>query len=154
MNWNERDVELYLKEKQYIDTAIVPLLPVTLGENIKQAASQGEFVNLLTLHLERQFRGRMLLLPSLSYLSETEENKKIILLQEWEAKIKESGFSHIFYITSDSSWREMKDVNLSQLIWLPSIPMEHMDEQYKHSILEDQVKQLINIIVQKWQNNK
>ncbi|PTY84022.1 hypothetical protein B5V90_16235 [Heyndrickxia sporothermodurans] len=29
-----------------------------------------------------------------------------------------------------------------------------MDEQYKHSIMEDQVKQLINIIVQKWQTIK
>ncbi|WP_283955948.1 DUF2487 family protein [Heyndrickxia sporothermodurans] len=39
-------------------------------------------------------------------------------------------------------------------MWLPSVPLEHMDEQYKHSIMEDQVKQLINIIVQKWQTIK
>jgi len=31
MNWNGKDVELYLKEKQFIDTAIVPLIPVSLG---------------------------------------------------------------------------------------------------------------------------
>ncbi|MGV3465791.1 MAG: YpiF family protein [Heyndrickxia sp.] len=152
MHWNGKDVELYLKEKQFIDTAIIPLIPVSLGENLKHSASQGEFINLLTLHLERQFRGRMLLLPPLTYLSETEDTAKFNLLHEWEGKIKESDFSHVFYITSDSFWREKNETFSDDVIWLPSIPLENMEEQFKHSILEDQVKQLINIIVQKWQN--
>jgi len=152
MNWNGKDVELYLKEKQFIDTAIVPLIPVTLGENVKQSASQGEFISLLTLHLEKQFRGRMLLFPPITYLSESEDSRKSSLIQEWEAKIKESDFTHVFYITSDSYWRNVKESFTDDIIWMPSIPLENMEDQYKHSILEDQVKQLINIIVQKWQN--
>ncbi|KQL53714.1 hypothetical protein AN964_09510 [Heyndrickxia shackletonii] len=152
MNWNGKDVELYLKEKQFIDTAIVPLLPVSFGENLKQSASQGEFITLLTLHLERQFRGRMLLFPPLTYLSESENMKKLNLLQEWEVKLKENEFSHVFYITSDPFWRDRNESFPDNVIWLPSIPLESMEEQFKHSILEDQVKQLINIIVQKWQN--
>ena len=75
------------------------------------------------------------------------------MLQNWEVKLKESGFSHIFYLTSDISWRE-QDKTEGKLIWIPSVPLEHMEEQYKHSILEDQVKQLINIIVQQWQTIK
>jgi hypothetical protein len=40
------------------------------------------------------------------------------------------------------------------LIWLPSLPLEHMDENYRNSILDDQVKQLLNLFVQKWQNGE
>ncbi|OJH18671.1 hypothetical protein BLX88_10700 [Bacillus obstructivus] len=153
MKWNGNDIETYLKEKQFIDTAVVPLLPIAIGSEMKQAASQGEFIELLSLHLERQFKGRLLLFPAFTYLNTLEDHKKMDMLQNWEVKLKESGFSHIFYLTSDISWRE-QDKTEGKLIWIPSVPLEHMEEQYKHSILEDQVKQLINIIVQQWQTIK
>lgn len=153
MNWNGKDVEVYLKEQQFIDTVVVPLLPISFGTEMKQAASQGEFINLLSMHLERQFKGRMLLFPAFTYLTGTDNESLIDRLQSWEVKLKESGFSHIFYLTSDSYWRSEEKIK-NQVIWLPSVPLEHMDEEYKHSILEDQVKQLINIIVQQWQTIK
>lgn len=153
MNWNGKDVEVYLKEQQFIDTVVVPLLPISFGTEMKQAASQGEFINLLSMHLERQFKGRMLLFPAFTYLTGTDNVSLIDRLQSWEVKLKESGFSHIFYLTSDSYWRSEEKIK-NQVIWLPSVPLEHMDEEYKHSILEDQVKQLINIIVQQWQTIK
>ncbi|MBU5213641.1 MULTISPECIES: YpiF family protein [Heyndrickxia] len=153
MKWNGNDIETYLKEKQFIDTAVVPLLPIAIGSEMKQAASQGEFIELLSLHLERQFKGRLLLFPAFTYLNTLEDHQKMDMLQNWEVKLKESGFSHIFYLTSDISWRE-QDKTEGKLIWIPSVPLEHMEEQYKHSILEDQVKQLINIIVQQWQTIK
>ncbi|MGE6258828.1 YpiF family protein [Heyndrickxia sporothermodurans] len=153
MNWNGKDVELYLKEQQFIDTVVVPLLPISFGTEMKQAASQGEFIDLLCMHLERQFKGRMLLFPAFTYLTNLDHDQKLDMLQSWEVKLKESGFSHIFYLTSDSSWRD-QDKLKDQVIWLPSVPLEHMEEQYKHSIIEDQVKQLINIIVQQWQTIK
>lgn len=153
MNWNGKDVELYLKEQQFIDTVVVPLLPISFGTEMKQAASQGEFIDLLCMHLERQFKGRMLLFPAFTYLTNLDHDQKLDMLQSWEVKLKESGFSHIFYLTSDSSWRDQGKVK-DQVIWLPSVPLEHMEEQYKHSIIEDQVKQLINIIVQQWQTIK
>ncbi|MCM3453496.1 YpiF family protein [Heyndrickxia oleronia] len=150
MKWNGKDIDLYLKEKQFIDTAVVPLLPIAIGSEMKQAASQGEFIELLSLHLERQFKGRLLLFPAFTYLNTLEDHQQMDMLLNWEVKLKESGFAHIFYITSDISWREQEKTE-GKLIWTPSIPLEHMEEQYKHSILEDQVKQLINIIVKQWQ---
>ncbi|MED3654062.1 YpiF family protein [Heyndrickxia sporothermodurans] len=152
MLWNSKDVEVYLKEQQFIDTAVVPLLPISFGHEMKQAASQGEFIDLLSMHLERQFKGRVLLFPAFTYLSTLEKEQQMNMLQNWEVKLKETGFSHIFYLTSDSSWSNQEKIK--DIIWLPSVPLEHMDEQYKHSIMEDQVKQLINIIVQKWQTIK
>ncbi|PTY87126.1 DUF2487 family protein, partial [Heyndrickxia sporothermodurans] len=118
MLWNSKDVKVYLKEQQFIDTAVVPLLPISFGHEMKQAASQGEFIDLLSMHLERQFKGRVLLFPAFTYLSTLEKEQQMNMLQNWEVKLKETGFSHIFYLTSDSSWSNQEKIK--DIIWLPS----------------------------------
>jgi hypothetical protein len=152
MNWNVKDIELFETEKEYIDTAVIPMIPVDFINDIKSSAAQTEFISLLTLHLERQFKGRMMITPPFTYLMGTNEGKTGEV-QEWETRMKESGVKHVFFLTSDSGWKKSEQAFNDQLIWIPSIPLEHLDEQYKHSIMEDQVKQLLNVIVQKWQKN-
>jgi hypothetical protein len=152
MNWNVKDIELFETEKEYIDTAVIPMIPIDFINDIKSSAAQTEFISLLTLHLERQFKGRMMITPPFTYLMGTNEGKTGEV-QEWETRMKESGVKHVFFLTSDSEWKKSEQAFNDQLIWIPSIPLEHLDEQYKHSIMEDQVKQLLNVIVQKWQKN-
>lgn len=151
MEWKAKDIEVYLQEKDYIDTAVVPLVPITLGDNMKQIVEKGEFIQLLSLHLERQFKGRMLFLPAFTYLSDSEESERTQRLQKWEQKIKENGFKYTFFLTSDPSWRNMDQFAKESLIFIPSIPLEHMDNQYKQTIMDDQVKELMKGIVKGWQ---
>lgn len=138
-----------MTEREYIDTAVIPLVPVVLGDGIKRAAEQGEFIQLLSLHLERQFKGRTLILPSFSYMKEPNEN--IEALESWTMHAKEAGFSYVFYLTSDPRWQSIQDECKGTLIHIPSIPLEHMDEQHKHTVMENQLKTLIEKIVQAWQ---
>ncbi|MGR3764822.1 YpiF family protein [Rossellomorea sp. NS-SX7] len=152
MNWNVKDIEVFETEKEYIDTAVIPLIPIDFSNEIKASAAQTEFITLLTFHLERQFKGRMIMTPPFTYLMGTTEGKTGEL-QDWETSLKESGVKHVFFLTSDSGWKKSEQTLNDQLIWVPSIPLEHLDEQYKHSIMEDQVKQLLNVIVQNWQKN-
>jgi Protein of unknown function (DUF2487) len=152
MNWNVKDIEVFETEKEYIDTAVIPIIPIDFKKEIKSSAAQSEFISLLTFHLERQFKGRMIITPPFTYLMGKSEGK-IGELQEWESSMKESGVKHVFFLTSDSEWKKSEQALKDQLIWIPSIPLDHLDEQYKHSIMEDQVKQLLNVIVQKWQKN-
>ena len=154
MDWNSKDIGLYLQEKQYVDTVVIPLLPVAFGEEMKQAASQGEFIQLLGSHLERQFKGRLLLLPAISYLSHLDNETNIAVVQQWENVLKKEGFQHIFYLTSDALWRNNESALTGNVVWMPAIPLEHVEESYKHSIMEDQVKQLLNIFVHQWQTSK
>ncbi|WP_313427699.1 YpiF family protein [Siminovitchia terrae] len=151
MQWKSKDIEVYLEEKEYIDTAVVPLIPISLGRSMKQTVEQGEFIQLLSLHLERQFKGRMLFLPAYTYLSDNGESKKFGDLLEWEKMIKESGFKYVFFLTSDPIWRNMEGFASESLLFIPSIPLNNMDDQYKQSIMEDQVKQLMKEIVKGWQ---
>ncbi|MGA5690426.1 YpiF family protein [Cytobacillus pseudoceanisediminis] len=154
MKWVSQDIEMFLKEKQYVDTAVLPLLPVSFGDDIKQSVAMTEFISLLSVQLERQFRGRLIMLPGYAYLKSAGEDSLLSGLGEWEAELKAQGFKHIFLLTSDSMWKSLEDRLEGGLIWLPSLPLEHMDENYRNSILDDQVKQLLNLFVQKWQNGE
>ncbi|MCA1054629.1 YpiF family protein [Rossellomorea aquimaris] len=152
MNWTVKDIEVFESEKEYIDTAVVPIIPIDFKAEIRTSAAQTEFISLLTFHLERQFKGRMIITPPFTYLMGG-SGAEIDAVKKWETLLKESGVKHVFFLTSDSEWKRSEQELEDQLIWVPSIPLEHLDEQYKHSIMEDQVKQLLNVIVQKWQKN-
>ncbi|KAF0818795.1 MULTISPECIES: YpiF family protein [unclassified Cytobacillus] len=154
MKWISQDIEMFLKERQYVDTAVLPLLPVSFGDDIKQSVAMTEFISLLSVQLERQFRGRLIMLPGYAYLKSASEESLISGLGQWESELKAQGFKHIFLLTSDSMWKTFEDRLEGGLIWLPSLPLEHMDENYRNSILDDQVKQLLNLFVQKWQNGE
>lgn len=154
MNWNGKDAELYGKEKEFIDTAVVQLLPLDLGAGMKSAAEKGEFIQLLSMHLERQFRGRMMFLPPFTYFEDLSPDMKQSLLSSWEVKLKEAGFKYVFYLTSDLSWKNEAKPKAGSLLAVPPIPLSHMEEQYKHSLMEDQVMQLLNTVVQLWQREE
>ncbi|MDM5229403.1 YpiF family protein [Cytobacillus sp. NJ13] len=154
MKWVSQDIEMFLKEKQYVDTAVLPLLPISFGDDIKQSVAMTEFISLLSVQLERQFRGRLIMLPGYAYLKSAGEDSLLSNLGKWEAELKAQGFKHIFLLTSDSMWKSLEERLEGGLIWLPSLPLEHMDENYRNSILDDQVKQLLNLFVQKWQNGE
>jgi hypothetical protein len=151
LNWIGKEVEIYLKEKKYIDTAIIPLLPIGFEEEMKTFAGQGEFISLLSMHLEHQFKGRLMLFPAFTYLKSEDKSSQEKRLDDWRTQMKDSGFKYVFFLTSDSDWRFSDNELERSLMWIPSIPLDNMDEKYKHSIMEDQVKQLLNVIVKKWQ---
>ncbi|MBM7647983.1 hypothetical protein JOC78_000923 [Bacillus ectoiniformans] len=153
MNWNSKDTELFRQQKEYVDTVIMPLVPLSFNEGMKGAASQYEFLQLLTVLLEKQFRGRILLVPPFTYLEQQTADEKITNLNQWLKEIGQAGFKHTFLLTSDSYWKTEENQIDGSLIWVPSVPLEHMEESYKYSLIEDQAKQFVNIIVQKWQEN-
>lgn len=154
MNWVSKDIEVYLGAKEYVDTAVLPLLPVSFGPDIKQAVSMTEFITLLSIQLERQFKGRLLMLPGYTYLKQNSEDKLIEEINGWHSELVQHGFKHIFYVTSDSDWRARETKIDGNVIWLPSLPLENLDPNSRNTILEDQVKQLLNLFVQKWQENE
>ncbi|MCA1063174.1 YpiF family protein [Rossellomorea sp. AcN35-11] len=153
MKWNVKDIGVFETEKEYIDTAVIPIIPVDFHKNMKASAAQSEFITLLTFHLERQFKGRMIMTPPFTYVMASPREEEAARLNRWAGELSDSGVKHTFFLTSDSEWKRAEEELHDRLIWVPSIPLEHLDEQYKHSIMEDQVKQLLNVIVQKWQKN-
>lgn len=152
MKWVAADIEMYQKAAEYVDTAVIPLMPVSFGENMKQHASMAEFAGLLTGLIEKQFKGRIFLLPGYTYLSGGQVNAEA--LREWETTVLDNHFKHLFYVTSDSSWKQHENQLSGTLLWLPSLTLEHLPEQQKVSIVDDQVKQLLTLFTQKWEGDE
>lgn len=153
MKWVPADIEKFVKASEYIDTAVIPLLPVSLGDDIKETASMADFADILSSQLERQLQGRILLLPGFSYLKNT-ASESLALLQKWEAELLDRQFNHVFYITSDMGWKQQEKLLKGTLLWLPSLPLHQMDEGSKVSVMEDQVRQLMNLFISKWREEE
>jgi hypothetical protein len=154
MKWIPQEIETYLNAKEYVDTAVIPIYSVSFGDEMKQSAAMAEFITLLTLHLERQFTGRLLLIPPFTYLKNEKCEIVINDLKIWEENIVKAKFKHIFYITSESDWKLHEENLAGSLIWIPSIPLEGMNETQKLSIIDSQVKQLLILFTRKWHENE
>jgi len=148
MKWVSNDVDLYNQAKEYVDTAIVPLMAVSIESDFKNIVSKGEFISLVSTDLERQLKGRVFLFPTYSYLKKSEN--VIENLIEWKTELQHQ-FKHVFFLTSDEKLKEVKNTQMEgEIIWLPSMPLEHMDENLKRKLLQDQVEQILNILLQSW----
>ena len=150
MKWNNEDMEMFIKAKEYVDTIVLPLYPITFDEKIQQTAGMTEFISLLSGHLERHFKGRLILMPGFMYLKSASEDELYQDIIKWEEEFLNKGFKYIYYLTSDIDWRRLENSLKGSLIWLPTIPLQKMDDKSRNTILEDQVKQLVELFTQKW----
>jgi hypothetical protein len=151
MKWITEDVDMFLKEKDYVDTALLPIVPFDFKTNVQSTAAMGEYILVLTQEMERQFKGRLLLLPSFTYLKGKDIQIYKNEIVKWVQHLKEQGFQHIFLMTSDNEWRKVEQDLQNMLLWLPALPLENLDDQYKFKVIQDRVKQLIPLFIEKWQ---
>ncbi|MBM7692634.1 hypothetical protein JOC77_002064 [Peribacillus deserti] len=149
-----KDIEMFEQAREHIDTIIVPLAGIDFGTNMKQYARMNEFLTILASEIERQFKGRIILLPALSYIAslDTESRKQTAL--EWKVNFLNEGFKHVFFVTCDSDWKAVEKDFDQSLIWVPAIPLEGLDDSYKRQMMDEQVRQISNIFSQKWQQAK
>lgn len=151
MKWVTKDIDVYLQAKEYVDTAVIPLIPVALDGNLKTTVSMGEFITILSNEIERQFKGRIILFPAFTYSSSEELQETKERLNQWTNDLSEGGMKHAIFITSDSSWKQVEAELQGTLIWMPTLPLEYVEEKYKQTMLQDQMKQLISLFMNIWQ---
>lgn len=146
MNWTAKDMDTYMQQKEYIDTVIVPLLKIeTAPEKMKNSASSSEFLMHLTTYMETQFKGRMMLMPPIAYTQSTDLNE---MSRNLVRDMASAPFKHQFYMTTDSAWTSIQMEG--EIIWLPSIPLESMEPSLRQTIMEDQLRQVLPRLTEKW----
>lgn len=139
MNWTAKDLDTYLQQTEYIDTLLVPLVKVETDlDKMKNGASSTDFLMNLTMFIETQFKGRMVLVPPFSYTPSVDLAQ---MGRTWSEDLSRMPFKHIFFLTTDPAWTSTELAG--EVIWLPAIPLESMDAKLRQSILEDQLRQLV-----------
>ncbi len=154
MKWTAKDIEIYIKEKAFIDTVMIPLLPVSFDEDIKESALQLEFIALLSTLIEKQFAGRVLLSPPFTYLQADAIEAVASFLEKWTKSIRDNGTTHLFYLTSDNSWKLIEHQLEGTLLWMPALLIDQLSDSQKWSIAENQVNQLVDFFVKKWREKE
>ncbi|WP_297990743.1 YpiF family protein [Anoxybacillus sp.] len=140
MKWTAKDVDMYEQAKEYVDTALIPCIPIG-STNMKAFAEMGEHTLLIANDVERQFKGRVMLFPPLTYFVHEHVPSRV---REWTNMLKTLGFQHICFLTSHA------DVADETFVYVPALPLEHVDESYKQKIVRQQVEQVMDVLVTKW----
>ena len=146
MYWNSKDMSVFMEQKEFVDTAVIPLLLIDgQASKLKHNASSTEFLMALTAFIENQFKGRVILMPPVSYTTRANRQQ---LGQEWDEMLKEAGFKHLFFVSSDMEW--LTEESTLDVIYTPSIPLENMDRKLRQSVLDDQLRQIIPVFAKRW----
>ncbi|MGE7759463.1 YpiF family protein [Peribacillus sp. NPDC097895] len=152
MKWTAKDLDMYNQSKEYVDTVLIPLVPISFGGQMKQTGSMNEFLTILSLEIEKQMKGRILLMPTFHYLPD--EMDKIERLKRWANEVKENDFKHIFFLTSDFEWKKEEQELENHLVWIPAIPLDSLENDQAREMINQQVLQILDIFTYNWKNEK
>lgn len=146
-----KDIEIYQNEKEYVDTAVIPLIPISFGPDMAQSASFSENAVFLSTLLEKQLTGRILLLPAFSYVKTEKTEKLIKELHSWSLAVKShKNIKYIFFLTSDPEWNDYEEKLGESLIFTPVL-IDKQNENFKGKVENDhRVNQIMELFSQKW----
>src|SRR5699024_5613761 len=153
MKWKKEDLQQYKKAKEYIDTAIIPLIPIHLDndDELEKQAFQAEVLMIFSYEIEKELTGRVMLMPGYFYLSTAKKDKEINRINEWIEEIRKQPFKHILLLTFDSSWKKNEHAMEGELLWFPTIQTGHLHSYETNAIIKDQVSQMIDLVRSYWQ---
>ncbi len=152
LKWQAKDMDTYLQAKEYVDTAIIPLIPISWQSDIKTTVAMGEFISIISQELEHQFQGRVVLFPAFTYLKNEQAQTRLERLLSWKAELQAGAINHLVFTTADSSWKASEAQLEELLVWLPTVPLENLDLKMKREVVTGQIQQLVPILTNKWQN--
>lgn len=152
MKWTAKDLDMYMQSKEYVDTVLIPLVPLSFKGQMKQTGSMNEFLTILSLEIEKQMKGRILLLPTFHYFSD--EMDKAERLKRWANEVKENNFEHVFFLTSDFEWKKEERELENNLVWIPAIHLEGLEIEQAREMINQQVLQILDIFSYNWKNEK
>ncbi|MGP4071936.1 DUF2487 family protein [Piscibacillus sp. B03] len=153
MKYQSSDIKQYVQAKEYIDTAILPIIPYSFNtdQDLIQLSTQKELIKLYVNQIEGELKGRVFVLPEYYYL------KTDKILEEEKARLKgfvnhinQQPFKYTFLITSDSKMRKIdRDVD-AELIWLPGMSAPDLNQQEAQQFIQSQVQEIKMLIQDSW----
>jgi hypothetical protein len=91
MKWLEADMEKYAEQKQYIDTAVIPVYRLEIDQLSGRDVRQQNWLEAVCKYVEQQLAGRLVLLPTFYTFH---EGMYIDLTRS-------TAFSHVVYVLTN-----------------------------------------------------
>ena len=140
MLYNITDLRVLKDEIEFIDTAIVPLVNIDFNNEVQNNANNLELMQFITIQLEKQLKGRLMITPVLTLIGDNYDN-----IEEYKTQLLDYGFKNIVLLSFTAL--DLDDVSI---IKVNSIPISDMDNDMKLSIINDEVKSVIKEIILVW----
>ena len=140
MLYNNRDLRVLKDEIEFVDTAVVPFVNVDFDGNLLHHANNLELIQLVTIQLEKQLKGRLMITPLLTAVSGDASS-----LEAYKDQLKDYGFKNVVSLSF-----EVLETEGVHNIKMNSIPISDMDNEMKISIINDEVKSVIKQIIGVW----
>lgn len=124
MKWDLSEVDKYEEMKEYIDTALIPLLSIGMGEQLRLRLANASWLTGLVQIAEEQLVGRVMLFPPLSYVHEESEEVLSTLIQKQDIYLRQQGFKYVIFVTNDSSVGENLEL---EKLYIEALTSENLD---------------------------
>ncbi|SDK52074.1 DUF2487 family protein [Lacicoccus qingdaonensis] len=139
MLYNFNDIKNLKDQLEFVDTAVIPFVSADLDEQALTHANDIELVQLVTIQLEKQFKGRIFITPAMTtVLSDTE------VLKQYQKQLYDYGFKNVVILTHLNLDDEFNSIRLNQ------IPLQDMSSDIKFDLVNDEVKKVMKSIISIW----
>lgn len=149
MRWTAVDAEKFFRSKEYVDTVLIPVMPVSFQENCIDHAGESEYLHLVSAGLEKQFQGRVLLMPPLIYCV-SRDNCIIHVLLHWTEVLETEFFQHICFLTVEKIPQQLITDKRVKVLPVPAIPMHQLDRHNQKIMINEQIDQLSRLLKKFW----
>ncbi|MCE4957064.1 DUF2487 family protein [Macrococcoides caseolyticum] len=139
MLFNHQDLKTLQEQLAYIDTAIVPIVPVDYSRHLMDIADHYEMIQYVTMGVEQQFKGRLLVLPPIQILD------NVSIIDTVESQLNTFGFKNIIFVTPQKFNLEKENVHKINIL-----PLETMDNEMKQEFVQENIKALMKAIILIW----
>jgi hypothetical protein len=152
MQWTKKDMELYLGSKEYIDTAIIPIIAFQMSQeaNIGKSTSKRELISIFATEIEKELSGRVLLLPNYYYLEYGDKSEEAKRLNSWTGEVQSQPFKHVFILTFDAGWKRHEKDLVANLLWLPGFQVENPNSEEMRNMVRGQVADVVELLRSYW----
>lgn len=139
MLYNFNDIKNMKEQLEFVDTAVIPFVSVDLDDQSLSHANDIELVQLVTMQLEKQLKGRIFITPAMTtVLSDTG------VLTQYQEQLYDYGFKNVVILTHLNLDDDFKSIRLNQ------IPLQDMSNDIKFDLVNDEVKKVMKSIISIW----
>jgi Protein of unknown function (DUF2487) len=155
MLWTKQDMQLYISQKEYIDTAIIPIIPFQLSHDndMDKSTSKREVLSIFATLIEKELSGRVLLIPNYYYLEYGGKDQEVDRLNRWTEEIQKQPFKHVFILTFDAGWKKFEKNLEANLLWLPGFQADDPYDGQTQQLIRGQVQDVVELIRSYWKQD-
>lgn len=148
MKWELASINRYIEAKEYIDTALIPLIQVKLKDDLKLALADSSWVLGVAGSIEEQLTGRVMLFPQASYTGHEEEEHLIANLNTYAIHIEQCGFKNVIFLTHNNSWEAKAEQFIAKILPVPRETPDSLD--FSVGEINDYAQKIVPRIIGFW----